>query len=149
MEVLALQNAISVLNDGPVHETTTVLVKSTQLQTLTFILFYQIHKTAWYWKLFLSLFKEIATAGNENNLSSQVLPFSTCCLCRVKRNITHSNYYYWSLLYSAILRSFEQTHCTRMWFYMSEQLFYSAFFEYPPKWCIYSYALVVHALKSK
>ena len=46
MEVLALQNAISVLNDGPVHETTTVLVKSTQLQTLTFILFYQIHKTA-------------------------------------------------------------------------------------------------------
>ena len=33
-------------------------------------------------------------------------------------------------LYSAILRSLEQTHCARMWF-----LFYSAFFEYPPKWC--------------
>ena len=40
-------------------------------------------------------------------------------------------------LYRAILRSLEQTHCARMWFYMSDQL-YSAFFEYPPKWCTYS-----------
>ena len=39
-------------------------------------------------------------------------------------------------LYSAILRSLEQTHCARLWFYMSDKLFfYSAFFEYPPKWC--------------
>ena len=35
-------------------------------------------------------------------------------------------------LYSAILRSLEQTHCAHMWFYMS------AFFEYPPKWCTYN-----------
>ena len=41
-------------------------------------------------------------------------------------------------LYSAILRSLEQTHCARMWFYMSDYSFYSAFFEYPPKWCTYS-----------
>ena len=41
-------------------------------------------------------------------------------------------------LYSAILRSLEQTHCARLWFYMSDKLFYSAFFEYPPKWCTYS-----------
>ena len=40
-------------------------------------------------------------------------------------------------LYSAVLRSLEQTHCARMWFYMSDQL-YSAFFKYPPKWCTYS-----------
>ena len=49
-------------------------------------------------------------------------------------------------LYSAILRSLEQTHCACMWFYMSDYL-YSAFFsfffsffffEYPPKWCTYS-----------
>ena len=26
-------------------------------------------------------------------------------------------------LYSAILRSLEQTHCARMWFYMSDWLF--------------------------
>ena len=39
-------------------------------------------------------------------------------------------------LYSAILRSLEQTHCSRMWFYMSDWL-YSAFFEYPPRWCQY------------
>ena len=30
------------------------------------------------------------------------------------------DYYYGSLLYSAILRSHEQTHCARMWFYISE-----------------------------
>ena len=38
-------------------------------------------------------------------------------------------------LYSAILRSLEQTHCARMWFYMCDWLFfffYSAVFEYPP-----------------
>ena len=29
-------------------------------------------------------------------------------------------------LYSAILCSLEQTHCTRLWFYMSDKLFYSA-----------------------
>ena len=40
-------------------------------------------------------------------------------------------------LYSTILCSLEQTHCACMWFYMSDQL-YSAFFEYPPKWCTYS-----------
>ena len=39
-------------------------------------------------------------------------------------------------LYSAILRSLEQTHCARLWFYMNDKLFfYSALFEYPPKWC--------------
>ena len=31
-------------------------------------------------------------------------------------------------LYSAILRSLEQTHCARLWFYMSDKLFYSFFF---------------------
>ena len=31
-------------------------------------------------------------------------------------------------LYSAILRSLEQTHCARMWFYMSDQLFIARFF---------------------
>ena len=41
-------------------------------------------------------------------------------------------------LYSAILRSLEQTHCARLWFYMSDKLFNSVFFEYPPKWCTYS-----------
>ena len=30
-------------------------------------------------------------------------------------------------LYSAILRSLEQTHCARMWFYMSDQLFIARF----------------------
>ena len=30
-------------------------------------------------------------------------------------------------LYSAILRSLEQTHCARMWFYVSDEL-YRAFF---------------------
>ena len=43
-------------------------------------------------------------------------------------------------LYSAILRSLEQTHCARMWFYMSDWPC-STFlfcFEYPPKWCTYS-----------
>ena len=28
--------------------------------------------------------------------------------------------WWWSLLYRAILRSLEQTHCARMWFYMSD-----------------------------
>ena len=48
-------------------------------------------------------------------------------------------------LYGTILRSFEQTHCARMWFCMSDALFrvfvvvlFSSFFEYPPKWCTYS-----------
>ena len=44
-------------------------------------------------------------------------------------------------LYSAILRSLEQTHCARMWFYMSDWLFIARFFFfflYPPKWCTYS-----------
>ena len=40
----------------------------------------------------------------------------------------HYYYYYWSLLYSAILRSRAD----------SLRSFYSAFFEYPPKWCTYS-----------
>ena len=40
-------------------------------------------------------------------------------------------------LCSAVLRSLEQTHCARMLIYMSDWLF-SAFFEYPPKWCTYS-----------
>ena len=49
-------------------------------------------------------------------------------------------------LYSAILRSLEQTHCARLWFYTSDKLFiarfyvvfFVVFFEYPPKWCTYS-----------
>ena len=41
-------------------------------------------------------------------------------------------------LYSAILHSLEQTHCARLWFYMSDKLFIARFFEYPPKWCTYS-----------
>ena len=31
-------------------------------------------------------------------------------------------------LYSAILRSLEQTHCARLWFYMSDKLFFIARF---------------------
>ena len=31
-------------------------------------------------------------------------------------------------LYSAILRSLEQTHCARLWFYMSDKLFFIACF---------------------
>ena len=52
------------------------------------------------------------------------------------------------LLYSAILRSVEQNHCVRMWFYMSDYLFiifyrfficlFFYFLEYPAKWCTYS-----------
>ena len=40
---------------------------------------------------------------------------------------------WWSLiliddhLYSDFLRSLEQTHCARLWFYMSDKLFYSTF----------------------
>ena len=30
-------------------------------------------------------------------------------------------------LYSAILRSLEQTHCTRLWFYVSDKLFIARF----------------------
>ena len=45
-------------------------------------------------------------------------------------------------LYSAILHSLEQTHCACMWFYMSALAFYSAFFEYPLKWCSYSTGMV-------
>ena len=30
-------------------------------------------------------------------------------------------------LYSAILRSLEQTHCARLWFYMSDKLFIARF----------------------
>ena len=41
-------------------------------------------------------------------------------------------------LYSAILCSLEQTHCARLWFYMSDKLFIAHFFEYPLKWCTYS-----------
>ena len=41
-------------------------------------------------------------------------------------------------LYSAILRSLEQTHCACLWFYMRDKLFIARFFEYPPKWCTYS-----------
>ena len=33
-------------------------------------------------------------------------------------------------LYSAILRSLEQTHCTRLWLDMSDKLFIARFFEY-------------------
>ena len=40
-------------------------------------------------------------------------------------------------LYSAILRSLEQTHCACMWFYMSDWLFIVFFLKYPPKWCQY------------
>ena len=47
---------------------------------------------------------------------------------------------FYMLLFSALE---QQTHCNRMWFYMSEQLFFIArfvvvFVEYPPKWCTYS-----------
>ena len=41
-------------------------------------------------------------------------------------------------LYSAFLRSLEQIHCARLWFYMTDKLFIARFFEYPPKWCTYS-----------
>ena len=51
-----------------------------------------------------------------------------------------------------LLIAFEQTHCARLWFYMSEYLFIARLFfflfffsfiflflfEYPPKWCTYS-----------
>ena len=47
------------------------------------------------------------------------------------------HYYYWSLLYSAILRSWADS--LRSYVILHEWIaFYSAFFEYPPKWCIYS-----------
>ena len=46
-------------------------------------------------------------------------------------------YYYWSLLYSAILRSRADSLRSRV--ILHEWIaFYSAFFEYPPKWCTYS-----------
>ena len=44
----------------------------------------------------------------------------------------------------ALFSALEQTHCTRMWFYMSDQIFivrdqlFIVRFEYPPKWCIYT-----------
>ena len=49
-------------------------------------------------------------------------------------------------LYSAILRSLEQTHYARIIMVLHERLaFYSAFFffffKYPPKWCTYSAAM--------
>ena len=40
--------------------------------------------------------------------------------------------------YIAPFSAFEQTHCARMWFYMSKQLFIALFFFYPPKWFTYS-----------
>ena len=51
---------------------------------------------------------------------------------------THTHYYYyWSLLYSAILRS--RADSLRSHVILHEWIaFYSAFFEYPPKWCTYS-----------
>ena len=54
--------------------------------------------------------------------------------------------------YVALFSALEQTHCTRVWFWMSDLSFDSAFlnicqsgvlcllivhFEYPPKWCAY------------
>ena len=33
----------------------------------------------------------------------------------------------WLLLYIALFSTLKQTHCTRMWFYMSEQLFIACF----------------------
>ena len=49
----------------------------------------------------------------------------------------HSYYYYWSLLYSTILRS--RADSLRSHVILYEWIaFYSAFFEYPPKWCTYS-----------
>ena len=48
-------------------------------------------------------------------------------------------YYYWSLLYSAILRS--RADSLRSHVILREWMaFYSVFFEYPPKWCTYSYS---------
>ena len=60
-----------------------------------------------------------------------------------KRSILYTIHIYtlhWLIddrLYSAILRSLEQIHCARIWFYMSDQLLIASF-EYPPKWCTYS-----------
>ena len=39
--------------------------------------------------------------------------------------------------YIALFSALEQTHCARMWFYMSDE-FLQRVFEYPPKWCTYS-----------
>ena len=54
-----------------------------------------------------------------------------------EETFSHCSYYYWSLLYSAILRF--RADSLRSHVILHEWIaFYSAFFEYPPKWCTYS-----------
>ena len=82
------------------------------------------------------------------SLPSSVIPFSLMC-SRMCSNVSLSSphsvcllykycyYYYWSLLYSAILRS--RADSLRSHVIRHEWVaFHSAFFEYPPKWCSYS-----------
>ena len=60
-----------------------------------------------------------------------LLLFAKSTACHIQ------SYYYWSLLYSAILRSRADSLRSHVILH-GWTAFYSAFFEYPPKWCTYS-----------
>ena len=56
---------------------------------------------------------------------------------RSVKGLNQAHIYYWSLLYSAILRS--RADSLRSHVILHVWLaFYSAFFKYPPKWCTYN-----------
>ena len=56
---------------------------------------------------------------------------------RLKALLPWYIYYYWSLLYSAVLCFWADSLCLHV--ILHEWIaFYCAFYEYPPKWCTYS-----------
>ena len=95
----------------------------------------------------------------QNNGSVKAVSPRHCVATSALRNCCFNRFCFcfWfdDRLYSAIHHSVEQTHCARMWFYDDVGLyvlgcrvdmlgtsgsawvtsFFSAFFEYPPKWC--------------
>ena len=70
-------------------------------------------------------------------ISEQLVAFSEMDISLKQGKLTTSVCYYWLILYSAILRSrADSLHSNVI---LHEWIaFYSAFFEYPPKWCTYS-----------
>ena len=68
--------------------------------------------------------EKLGTHIDKSGLKKRCMFHSHVCACLVdwKEELFDDD-----RLYSAILRSLEQTHCARMWFYMSDLLFIAHF----------------------
>ena len=108
--------------------------------------------SAWWEKnyVFLSYSQSITTKWRDFYFAITLIITSTVFECFIWRWAQSASQ--WQLystvvvvdrFYTALFSTLKQTHCVRMRFY--EWLaFYSAFFEYPPKWCTYSAGMAVN-----